>query len=96
MSGYRADSDAIRTAGRMLDDTVDAVAGALAHLDVGGCANLGPGRLGPAAAALTEEARQDLDRVLGSIAADAALLRSAVAAYAEQDRRSADELTRPD
>ncbi|HEU5469717.1 MAG TPA: hypothetical protein VFV67_03620 [Actinophytocola sp.] len=94
MAGYRADLDAIHAAGRVLTGTVDAVAAALDGLDGGLCAVLGPGRLGPAAAALTEHTRQDLDRVLAAITDNAGLVRSAAAAYAEQDRAAADALNR--
>ncbi|HET9138695.1 hypothetical protein [Actinophytocola sp.] len=95
MSGYRADPEAIRSAGRMLEDTVESVAAALADLDPGRCADLGPGRLGPAAAALTEQTRADLDRALGAVTADVTVLRSAGTAYAEQERRAADRLSGP-
>jgi len=94
VSGYRADLDAIGAAGRVLRDTVDTVSAALGHLDGGVCATVGPGRLGAALAGLTEDARSDLRRVLGSVTEDAERVRAAVREYAEHDQAAADELVR--
>jgi hypothetical protein len=90
--GYQADLDAISAAGGVLRDVVDSLSAP--HLDAGVCAGIGPGRLARVAAALTEDAMHELDRVRGAVVDDVGLVNAAARGYAEADRAAAELVRR--
>ena len=92
MDGYRVDPAAIGAAGGALRGTADTLSAARDQLDAGVCAAVGPGRLGAAAAGLSEDARRDLDRVLGAVLGDAELANAAARGYADHDQAAAETL----
>lgn len=94
MAGYQAELAALAAASGVLRETVDLVDTARDQLDAGACADLGPGRLGPAAARLVDDARQDLDRVHETVTDDAERLAGAERGYGELDRAAADAIVR--
>lgn len=94
MSGFEADLAAIATTVSVLRATADAVTAAAGDLDASASAAVGPGRLGPAAAGLVDGARQDLDRVLAAVSADADLVEQVRRSYAELDLDVAARLDR--
>jgi len=93
-SGFAADLPAIGATAKALRSTADSVAAAVADLDASACADLGPGRLGGAAAALVADARADLGRVLGAVTADADLAEQVRDSYAELDTDTATRFDR--
>jgi hypothetical protein len=94
VAGFAADLPAIGATAKALRTTADSVAAAVADLDPAPCADLGPGRLGPVAAALVTGARADLDRVLGAVATDADRAEQARDSYAELDTETATRFDR--
>lgn len=92
MSGFDTESGGIATAAGVLRDAVDATENAMSTVDTSGCANLGPGRLGAAAAELLTAAQRDLDGVLGAVTEDARQLDSARAGYTDLDESAAANL----
>lgn len=92
MSGFEADLAAIGVTARVLGSAADSVATAVDRLD--GCAGLGPGRLDGVVGALITDAREELSGVLRAVTADAALVESVRAGYADLDSDAAERLRR--
>jgi hypothetical protein len=92
LSGYRADLDAITAAAGVLRAAVDSLSTVAAHLDVGVCASIAPGRLSAVAAAITEDARDALDTVRRAVVDDAGLADAAARGYADADWAAAQQL----
>jgi hypothetical protein len=92
VAGYQADLSAITATGAALRETADTLLAARSGLAVSGA--VGPGRLAAAVASLTEDARGDLDRVLGMITEDAGLVHAAARGYQDVDQAAADILRR--
>jgi hypothetical protein len=94
VSGFDTESDGIATAARVLRAAVDTTGTAMSTVDTSACANLGPGRLGPAAADLLEAAKQDLGEALDAVTEDARHLDATRADYTDLDERAAADLRR--
>lgn len=94
MSGFEADLDAIGGTADALRSTVDSMASVADHLDGSVCAGLGPGRIREVGAGLVADTRRELDRVLGALAADAALIEQVRSGYLTLDEDVAGRLER--
>lgn len=92
MSGFGTESGGITTAAGVLREAADSTATALSTVDTSVCANVGPGRLGAAAAGLLEAAKRDLGGVLGAVTEDARRAEAALAGYTDLDERAAADL----
>lgn len=90
MTGFEADQDAIAASARALNSIVDSLESAVDGLRPAG--GLGPGLLDDAAAALVDDARQELASLLEVIGADATAVESMGGGYAARDQEAADHL----
>ena len=90
MTSFEADQDAMAASAKVLSSTVDSLESTVD--DLRPTAGLGPGPLDDVAAALVDDARQELAGLLEVLGADATAVESMGGGYAARDQEAADHL----